>query len=115
MPKPGVEIVCCAKTTVLDAATVWPSSPLPTTCTSRAWNGLSAAALSPTTPLVWPAGTVLGMDRHAAVRRDAEDIEGDRPVVSAARDRHRNQRRAAAGDGDLLVVEGELERRSRPA
>ena len=47
-------------------------------------------------------------DGDAGLRRNAENIEGDRPIVSGARDPHRNQRDAGTRNGDLLDVEREL-------
>ena len=109
MPKPGVAIVCCAKRIVLDAATVRPSSPLPTTWTSRAEKCAVVGSLEADDSAGLTGGHGAGEDRYAVIGPYPADIEGDRPLVSLARDGHRNQRRAATGNGELLFIESELE------
>jgi hypothetical protein len=47
--------------------------------------------------------------RYAAFRRQPTDIEIDWPFISAAGEIHPNQGCPAARDGDLTIVQGELE------
>ena len=108
MPKPGVVIVCRAKNDRAARrnalAVSSPAHDLQLQCLKLALG----VGLETDNAIDLSDGHSSGEDGNAGLRWNATDIEGYRPIVSGASDRHRNQRDAATRDGDLLDVQGEL-------